>query len=147
MWLAPVAALVLAAPATALAQAGQEHSGQEQAARQQSTKQQSAHEPAASIPFANHGGIWDWRSEGDSTVYFQDSHRQWYRAELFMPALDLPFVEFIGIDAGPTGTLDRFGAVYIHGQRYPFKSFVKVDGPPRKADHGEKARAEHQSRS
>ncbi|MDE2562592.1 MAG: hypothetical protein KGL48_10155 [Sphingomonadales bacterium] len=100
----------------------------------------AAQEQSASIPFADHGGIWDWRSEGDSTVYFQDNHRQWYRAELFMPAFDLPFVEFIGIDALPSGTLDKFGAVYIHGQRYPFKSFVKVDGPPKKAEHGDKAK-------
>jgi len=125
-WLAPLAALALAVPGSAFAEPAQ---------------QQAARQPDARIPFADHGGIWDWRSEGDSTVYFQDSHRQWYRAELFMPAFDLPFVEFIGIDAGPTGTLDKFGAVYVHGQRYPFKSFVKVDGPPKKAAHGEKAAA------
>ena len=68
-----------------------------------------------------HVGIWDWRAEGHSTVYFEDNHKQWYKAELFSPSPDLPFVEFIGIDARPSGTLDKWGAVYIHGQRYPFK--------------------------
>lgn len=86
----------------------------------------------AAIPFADHGGIWDWRSSGDQTVYFQDLHRQWYRAKLFSPAFDLPYVEFIGIDARPSGTLDKWGAVYVHGRRYLFQSFEKVGGPPAK---------------
>ena len=94
----------------------------------------SAETPSnAYIPFANHGGVWDWRSEGDDVVYFKDSHKQWYKAELFSQAHDLPFVWFIGIDAGPTDRLDRWGAIYVNGQRYLFKSFVKVDGPPVKA--------------
>jgi len=86
----------------------------------------------ASIPFANHGGVWDWRSDGDRTVYFEGSHRNWYKATLFAPAIDLPFVDYIGIDSSPNGTLDKWSAIYIHGQRYPFSSFVKVDGPPAK---------------
>ena len=82
-----------------------------------------------SIPFANFGGIRDWRADGDSAVYLEDVHGNWYRAELFSPAFDLPFVEFIGIDARPTGTLDKFGAVYVAGQRYPFKSLVRIPDP------------------
>jgi len=84
----------------------------------------------AEIAFADHGGVEDWRAEGDHTVYLQDSARHWYRAELFMPAFDLPFVEAIGIDAGPTGTLDKFGAITVHGRRYQFSSFEAVAGPP-----------------
>ncbi|MCJ2178100.1 DUF6491 family protein [Novosphingobium album (ex Hu et al. 2023)] len=84
----------------------------------------------ASIPFANHGGVWNWRAEGNRTVYFEDNHRNWYKAELMGFAPDLPFVNFIGLDTRPNGTLDRWSAVYIHGQRYPLTSFVKVDGPP-----------------
>ncbi|HKT86558.1 MAG TPA: DUF6491 family protein [Novosphingobium sp.] len=87
----------------------------------------------ASIPFANHGGVNDWRAEGDRTIYFQDQHRRWYRATLMAPAFDLPFVERIGIDSGPMGTLDKFGAVIVKGQRYPFASFEQVAGPPSKA--------------
>lgn len=87
-------------------------------------------QPEASIAFANHGGVEDWRAQGDSVIYFQDQHRQWYRAELFGPAFDLPHVERIGIDASPAGTLDKFGAIYVRGQRYGFRSFVRVSGPP-----------------
>ena len=83
----------------------------------------------ASIPFANLGGIRDWRADGENAVYIQDTFGRWYKAELFMPAFNLPFVQFIGIDARPTGTLDKFGAIYVDGERYPFKSFVRVAGP------------------
>lgn len=86
----------------------------------------------ASIPFADHGGVDDWRAEGDSTIYFKDQHRRWYRAELFGPAFDLPYVEHIGIDARPGGRLDRFGAIYVRGHRYHFRSFERVEGPPAK---------------
>ena len=85
---------------------------------------------AAEIAFADHGGVSDWRAEGDRTVYFEDTGHHWYKALLFAPAFDLPYVEAIGIDAGPTGTLDRFGAITVHGHRYAFTSFEAVAGPP-----------------
>jgi len=88
----------------------------------------------ASIPFANHGGVDNWRADGTGAVYFQHG-RQWYRATLFMPASDLPFAEHIGIDTGPSGSLDKWGAIYVRGQRYPFRSFEKVAQPPTKAMH------------
>ena len=84
----------------------------------------------ASIAFANHGGVDDWRADGDSTIYFKDSRRHWYRAELFGPAFDLPWVEAIGIDASPSGSLDKWGAIIVRGQRYHFRSFEQVEGPP-----------------
>jgi len=87
-------------------------------------------QPEASIAFANHGGVEGWRAESDNMIYFQDQHRRWYRAVLFGPALDLRHVEHIGIDASPSGTLDKFGAIYVRGQRYGFRSFERVSGPP-----------------
>jgi hypothetical protein len=90
----------------------------------------------ASIAFADHGGVDDWRAEGDHAIYFKDQHRRWYRAELFGPCFDLPYVEHIGIDARPSGTLDKFGAIYVRGQRCAFRSFEQVPGPPSKHRHG-----------
>ncbi|MBT0669785.1 hypothetical protein HT136_15565 [Novosphingobium profundi] len=90
---------------------------------------------AASIPFANHGGVQDWRADGTRAVYFKDNHRQWYRADLIGTATDLPFVENIGIISGPGGALDRFGGVLVKGQRYMFSAFQAVDGPPAKKAH------------
>ena len=86
----------------------------------------------ASIPFANHGGVDDWRAESSDVIYFKDSRRRWYRAELFGPAFDLPYVEHIGIDASPSGSLDRWSTIYVRGHRYHFRSFEQVDGPPPK---------------
>lgn len=86
----------------------------------------------AAIPFASHGGVEDWRALGDSEIWFRDTHRNWYRAELFGPAFELPWAERIGIDARPGGTLDRFGGIIVKGQRYNFVSFDKMAGPPPK---------------
>lgn len=118
LWIIPFIALGLAA-SPAVAQGGEM---QEQ----------------ASIPFANSGGIRDWRSDGRDTLYLQDRHRQWYKAELMGPATDLPFAWAIGFDTGPMNRLDRFSTVVIRGQRYPIQSLVKVDGPPPK-DSAEQA--------
>ena len=102
-----------------------------------------ARQADASIPFANQGGVRDWRAKGSQQVYFQDSHGQWYRAKLMSYASDLPFVEFIGIDASPGGALDKWSAIYVKGQRYSFESFEKADGPPtRKAKKRDSAAAQ-----
>lgn len=85
----------------------------------------------ASIPFANHGGVDDWRAAGDKVIYFKGNHGQWYKAELFSSAFDLTSVDEIGIETRGTDTLDRFGAVIVRGTRYPLRSLVKVDGPPK----------------
>ncbi len=95
----------------------------------------------ASIPFVNHGGIRDWRAQGDSTLYVQDQSGQWYRASLMGPAFDLPFAQAIGFEARGTDTFDRFASVVVHGQSYPVQSLVKVSGPPAKATSGKAAPA------
>jgi hypothetical protein len=83
--------------------------------------------PRAEIPFADQGGVDDWDAE--------DLHRHWFRATLMTPAIDLPFAEHIGIDARPTGTLDKFGGIYVHGRHYTFASFEVMPGPPPKKAH------------
>lgn len=99
-------------------------------------EQPAAQNPAgedARIPFANYGGVWNWRAEGDRTVYFEDSHHRWYKATLVMPAHDLPFAEFVGLDTRPSGTLDKWSAIYVRGQRYPIATFERIEGePPRR---------------
>lgn len=88
----------------------------------------SEKQQAAYIPFANHGGVWDWHADGTGTVYFQDRHKAWYKAELIGTAPDLPFVQFIGLDTRPSGQLDRWSQIYVKGQRYAFKSFERFTG-------------------
>ena len=84
----------------------------------------------ASIAFANHGGIDDWTATDDRTIYFEDRFRRWYRADLMGPCTGLDFAWHIGVDTGVNGSLDRWGAVFVDGQRCPFQSFVAVSGPP-----------------
>ena len=95
-------------------------------------------QPQASIPFANHGGVYNWVVENDRTVWFEDNHHHWYRATLMGNATELPFAEEIGIDSRPGGTLDRWGAIIVKGRRYVFSSFEAMPGPPPKLVHGHK---------
>ena len=89
----------------------------------------------ARIPFANHGGIRDWKEGEGNVVYFQDRHKTWYKAELMMRPIGIGFVHFIGVDTGTGGALDRWSTLFIDGQRYALKSFTRIDGnPPSKAD-------------
>lgn len=85
-----------------------------------------------SIPFVSHGGIRDWRAIDHDTLYVQDTHRNWYRAELLSRCFDLLFAEAIGFDASGTDRFDRFSSVVVRGQRCPVKSFVASGPPPRK---------------
>ncbi len=87
-------------------------------------------QPAASIAFAATDGIRNWTAVGDQTLYFQDRRGDWYRAELSGPSYDLAASPTIAIKADVTGRLDRWGAVYIRGIRYDFRSFEKAPGPP-----------------
>lgn len=114
----PLAALALAAPAV--------HA--ETPSPQPEAKQD------ARIPFVNHGGIRDWRSDDKDVVYIQASNRDWYKATLVTPAYDLPFVQAIGFDTGPIGTLDKFSSIVVRGQRYPIAALEKIDGEPPKRD-------------
>jgi len=91
--------------------------------------------PRAEIPFADQGGVDDWDAVSDREIWFEDLHRHWFRAALMTPAIDLPFAEHIGIDARPTGTLDKFGGIYVHGRHYTFASFEVMPGPPPKKAH------------
>jgi len=94
--------------------------------------QADARPARAEIAFADHGGVYDWRAVNSREIWFQDVHRRWFRAVLMGTAPDLPFVEHIGIDARPLGTLDRFGGITVRGQHYNFQSFERMPGPPPK---------------
>ena len=86
----------------------------------------------ASIPFADSVGIRDFRPDGDKALWIQGQDRQWYRAELMGKCWGLDTAIKVGFVTKGVGSLDKFSAVYVKGQKYPFESFVKVDGPPSK---------------
>lgn len=88
--------------------------------------------PEVSIPFADRGGIRDWRAVGRDALLVEGTGHRWYRVELFGPCFDLPFVERVGFHANPTGEFDRFSAVFVRGQRCTVKSVTASAPPPRR---------------
>lgn len=91
----------------------------------------------ARIPFASN--VRDFRADGTDGIYIQDSHRTWYRGTFMSPCLDLPFANAIGFDDRGTGGLDKWGTIYVRGNRCTLRTFVK-SGPPPKTLHKSKAR-------
>jgi hypothetical protein len=85
--------------------------------------------PEVSIPFADHGGIRDWRVVDDATLLLQDVHDQWYLAKLFAPVYDLAYVERIAFITPPSGSLEKFGSILVHGRRYPIVSLTRAPAP------------------
>jgi Family of unknown function (DUF6491) len=86
----------------------------------------------ASIPFANHGGIRDWRVIDRDSLLIQDTHGQWYLAKLMTSAFDLPFVEAVAFKTNPSGSLDKFSQVIVKGQAYPILYLIRTDPPAKK---------------
>jgi hypothetical protein len=86
-----------------------------------------------SIPFANHGGIRDWRVENNQTLLIEGVGGHWYRAKLMSPAIDLPFADRIGFISEPSGALDKFSTVVVRGRRYPIISLTAAEPPVKRS--------------
>jgi hypothetical protein len=87
----------------------------------------------AYIPFANHGGIRDWKADRDQGLWVQDIHRQWYYAKLMGPCLGLNFAQTIGFDTHPLGRFDQFSAIVVPGAgggRCTVQTFTVSGAPP-----------------
>ncbi|MCC7464350.1 MAG: hypothetical protein IT480_18050 [Gammaproteobacteria bacterium] len=99
--------------------------------------------PEASIPFANlRGTIRDWQADGDRGMWIQDAHRRWYYARFMAPCISLPFKLGVHFKTNPSGELDRFSSIRSRDTGdCQFTSFVRSDGPPRKAKKADAAAA------
>lgn len=93
--------------------------------------------PQVSIPFADHGGIRDWRAIDRNTLLVQGNGNRWYRVELFSPCFDLPFADRVGFKSNATGEFDRFSSVIVRGQRCQVQSVTSAPPPPKKLKKGE----------
>jgi hypothetical protein len=88
--------------------------------------------PQASIPFADHGGIWNWEANADKGLWIQSNNRQWYYATFMGPCIGLDSANSVGFDTRPMGTFDRFSAVVVpRWGRCQVQSFELSDGPPK----------------
>lgn len=89
--------------------------------------------PEASIPFADHGGIRDWRAVDRDTLLVEGTGGKWYRVELMSGCFDLPFADRVGFKSNPSGDFDRFSSVLVRGQRCAVKSVTETAPPPKHA--------------
>jgi hypothetical protein len=89
--------------------------------------------PQAQIPFANHGGIYDWQVVDNRTVLIQSQSRKWYKATLMSSCFQLPFAERLGFESNPDGSFDKFSTIKVHGQTCPLVSLVETTAPPKKS--------------
>jgi|GEM_PF-618055 len=90
----------------------------------------------ASIPFANMGGIRNWRAVDEDTLYIEGRNGKWYRAELMMPCLGLNFADAIGFVVEPTGHFDRFSSIVVEGRQCHVRSLTESAGPPQSRSAG-----------
>jgi hypothetical protein len=93
--------------------------------------------PQVSIPFADHGGIRDWRAIDRNTLLVEGNGNRWYRVELFSPCFELPFADRVGFKSNVTGEFDRFSSVIVRGQRCQVQSVTSAPPPPKKPKKGE----------
>ena len=90
-------------------------------------------ETQAQIPFANHGGIYNWQVVNDRTVLIQSQNRKWYKATLLSSCLELPFAETLGFESNADGSFDKFSSLKVRGQHCPLVSLVETAAPPKKS--------------
>lgn len=81
------------------------------------------------IPFANHGGVSDWRVVDDTTLLIKDVHGHWYRAKLLTAATELHFTDSVGFDTSPSGSLGKHSSIVVEGRRYPIVSLTRTERP------------------
>jgi hypothetical protein len=92
-----------------------------------------AEEPAAlsrpEIPFANHGGIYDWKADGENAILIKSLSGKYYRATFMSRCIGLQFAQTIGFVTTGTDTLDKFGSILLHHEHCQFQSFDAIPKP------------------
>lgn len=89
--------------------------------------------PEATLSFARKN-IWNWEADGQKGIWVETIGHQWYYAKFLSPCIDLPFRIGVRFRFGPSGELDKFGAIIVpHYPECSFISFTRSDGPPTKA--------------
>jgi hypothetical protein len=92
----------------------------------------------ARIPFANHGGIYNWEVENDRSILIQSQSGKWYRARLFNSCFDLPFSERVGFVTDSSGAFDKFSSIRVRGQTCHLSSLVETTAPAKKSKKPDK---------
>ena len=86
------------------------------------------------VPFVRFGGIRSFHPVGDEIVYLQGRHsREWYRATMNGPCLNLSHALRIGVDTRFNGdVLDNSSRLLVDGDSCAIRSLVRSGPPPRR---------------
>jgi hypothetical protein len=94
--------------------------------------------PEASIPFANQGGIRDWRADGSRGMWLETNGGHWYYASFSSQCTALPVASDVRFVAEPSGVLSRWSSIRLeHNERCFFRTLQRSDRPPRRARRGD----------
>ena len=89
----------------------------------------SAGPPA--IQFADQGGIYDWRANGDRGIWVQAVNRQWYYASFIGTCYGLDNAQRVGFLFGPSGQFDRWSSIIVPRESHCFvRTFDHSGAPP-----------------
>ena len=95
--------------------------------------------PEASIHFVNmKDSIHGWQPDGQTALWIEDAHRQWYYVKLMGPCNGLEFTARLGFEPKTMNSLDKFGYVVMpdNNQRCQISSLTKSDAPPKEKKGG-----------
>lgn len=98
----------------------------------QSAKESPGKGEEVSIPFATHGGIYNYVPDrGGDGVYLEDNFHHWYYADFAPRCLNLDYAVQIGFRTwAGTSSLSRGDTIFAGGERCHIMSLKRSDPPP-----------------
>lgn len=85
-----------------------------------------------SIPFANHGGIQDWRADGSRGIWIRAQGGRWFYASFSSQCTSLPLSVGVRFVPEPGGELSRWSSIRLpHDERCFFRTLQSSDAPPK----------------
>ena len=83
-----------------------------------------------SIPFANHGGIYDWRANGTKGIWVEGADREWYYGTFFGTCFGLDTAQRVGFVPEVTGEFSRWSSIIVpHENRCQLSTFQPSMAP------------------
>jgi hypothetical protein len=92
----------------------------------------------AVIDHAKWGGIQDWYSNNDRSIYLMDRAGRWYLATLGGPCPGLRFNNAIAFETDPTGNFDTFSSIRTRYASCHVDRLVRAPRPAAKGGDGKR---------
>jgi hypothetical protein len=91
----------------------------------------------SSIPFADHGGIYDWHPNGTKGIWVQAANRQWYYGTFLGSCFGLDTAWRVAFVPEVTGEFNRWSSIVVpHEIRCHLTTFEPSVGPQGKDGRG-----------